>query len=326
MAPESTAGRAGETKRPVLSEAERNAEERRRRAEVLALPMTPLRLHGYLENPSRMLDDAIAAGVGPDGTALAVWHARDTESSVLVTRHQGKDSAVSHVQLATGPRVQFVQPLPDGQTLIITGAAKGEENAEIWTADGRREHLERLGSCISRVLTTRAGSTWVGYGDQAADSGAESHGLVRFDQSLQSSWLYPYGAGTVVFDAYAVNVSGEDVYCCPYYDFHLLSVTGDHLTDHGHVPVHGAVMLLVDGDRAALIGGYGPDYDLITPLSLTSKGVQPAGRQSRLVLPDGREILEQLRGTKTCRGSDLHLIDRWERWYRISLDDLWPDD
>jgi hypothetical protein len=74
---------------------------------------------------------------------------------------------------------------------------------------------------------------------------------------------------------------------------------------------------LADGDRAALIGGYGPEYDLIMPLRITASGVEPDGPPSRMVLPDGLEVP---RTRSSCRGPDLHLITG--TWYHLSLDDL----
>jgi len=67
-----------------------------------------------------------------------------------------------------------------------------------------------------------------------------------------------------------------------------------------------------------LIGGYGPDYDLITPVRMTSDGLRAAGPQARLVLPDGMEVY----GARlSCRGPELHAIVRGS-WYRTDLNQL----
>ena len=114
-------------------------------------------------------------------------------------------------------------------------------------------------------------------------------------------------------------MTGETAYCCPYTDFHLIAVTAGQGRDLGPVPVRGAARLLADGNRAALIGGYGPDYDLITPLRITASGIIPDGPPSRMVLPDGLEIP---RARSSCRGPDLHLITSIGGWYQLSLDNL----
>jgi hypothetical protein len=43
------------------------------RAEVLRLPMVPLRLHGYLARPGHYPFEPLAVGVGPDDIAVAAW-------------------------------------------------------------------------------------------------------------------------------------------------------------------------------------------------------------------------------------------------------------
>lgn len=108
---------------------------------------------------------------------------------------------------------------------------------------------------------------------------------------------------------------------CAYSEFHLITVTGDQARDHGQVPMRGAPWLLIAGSRAALIGGYGPEYDLITPLQIRPAGVIRHGPQRRLVRPDGQEIPP---GHATCRGPDLHLFpsDSTAWWYQLSLDDI----
>ncbi|GAA4974728.1 hypothetical protein [Kineococcus glutinatus] len=87
------------------------------------------------------------------------------------------------------------------------------------------------------------------------------------------------------------------------------------------MPVGGARALLIDGSRAALIGGYGGDADVITPLQLTDEGVQLAGPPRRLVLPNGAPISP---GHLSGRGAELHLaVDA--TWYRLHLEDIPTD-
>jgi hypothetical protein len=294
----------GEGKARRLSRAERDEQSRRRRAEVLALPMVPVRLRGYLRSPDGLagIREPAAAGVGFDGAAWVAWRAEDGRAGVVVTSHQGSGPAAAQIEVPTSLRVRFVQPLPAGRVLIAAARTRpGQDNAEIWSGDGQ---LERSGLI----------------GDEAmAGAGPESHGLARFTSGLEPDWLYPRGELPPVFDCYALNVAGETAYCCPYTDFHLVAVTGGRGRDLGPVPVRGASRLLTDGDRVVLAGGYGPDYDLITPLRITAGGIAPDGPPSRMVLPDGLEIP---RARSCCRGPDLHLITSTGGWYQLSLDDL----
>jgi hypothetical protein len=310
--------------RTRLSQAERDEESRRRRAEVLALPMRPVRRHGYLRAPGYLagLRQPLATGVGFDGAAWAAWPARDGQPGVLVTSHEGSGPPAAQVQVPTSLRVSFVQPLPAGRILIVRARIPvGQANAEIWAGDGVLERSGLIGDAIEHVLTTASGAIWAGYFDEAiGGSGPEGHGLARFTHGLEPEWLYPHGGDLPpIADCYTLNVAGETAYCCPYADFHLITVTGGRARDLGPVPARGATRLLVDGDRAALIGGYGPEYDLITPLRITAGGIKPDGPPSRMVLPDGLEIP---RARSSCRGPDLHLITTAGSWYQLSLDDL----
>jgi hypothetical protein len=314
--------------RPRLSQAERDEESRRRRAEVLALPMRPVRLHGHLQAPHYLAwpQQPVATGVGFDGAAWAAWPARDGQPAVLVTSHQGSGPPAAQVQVPTSLRVSFVQPLPAGRILIVRARTSvGQANAEIWAGDGVLERSGLIGDAIEHVLTTGSGAIWAGYFDEAiGGSGPEGHGLARFTPDLEPEWLYPHGDLTPVADCYTLNVAGETACCCPYTDFHLITVTGGRARDLGPVPRRGATRLLVDGDRAALIGGYGPEYDLITPLQITPSGVISCGPKRRLVQPDGMEVPRAARAF--CRGPNLHLFPRDSAtWFRVDLNNIFPE-
>lgn len=83
-----------------LSQAEREEQSRQRRAGVLALPMVPVRLRGYLRSPDGLagLREPAAAGVGFDGAAWAAWRAEGGDTGVLVTSHQGSGPATAQIQ------------------------------------------------------------------------------------------------------------------------------------------------------------------------------------------------------------------------------------
>ena len=76
----------------------------------------------------------------------------------------------------------------------------------------------------------------------------------------------------LIYDCYALNVDGEDAVVCFYglaiAKFHLVSVRADVATEHGISPVTGVHGLVVDGARALLVGGYPPDFDVLTPILL----------------------------------------------------------
>ncbi len=73
-------------------------------------------------------------------------------------------------------------------------------------------------------------------------------------------------------------------------------------------------------ERAALIGGYGPEYDPITSMQLTPAGIIRDGAESPLVRPDGLEVPLS---RAFCRGPDLSLFPRRATtWYRLGVDDI----
>jgi hypothetical protein len=261
-----------------------------------------------------------AVGVGPDHLALAVWNHRHEPQRRLVTVHDGSRRHVRSVVLDGCLAPTFVQPLPQGRILLVQGRNRAGSSAEVRGPDGRRLHAGDLGDAIEDVLTTPAGEIWVSYFDEAmSGTGPQTHGLARFGGDLRPVWLYPGAAGPAVpdiFDCYALNVVGETAWTCAYTHFRLVSARGDTATDHGRAPYESASLLLVRGRTGALIGGYGPDFDLAQGFRLTPDGPVADGPPVRLVLPDGMEV----RGdTSVCRGPELHVFIN-TAWYRADLD------
>jgi len=327
----SEGGVAGQARR--MTQAERDERSRQRRAEVLALPMTPLCLDGYLDQPGLHPGGPVAVGVGLDDIAVAAWPLPAGQHGVVVSSHDGKGPyskeryrsrvrpSVSVLEVPTSLAVTHVQPLPGGKVLIAQARTGGTDNAEVWADDGHLERAGLIGDAIEHLLTTPGGAIWAGYFDEGIyGSMPAAYGLVRFTPDLTVDWACPQRGLPPIHDCYALNVSGETASVSAYDAFHLITVTGDQARDHGPLPVRGAFRLLIAGERAALIGGYGPEYDLITPLRITPAGVIPHGPQRRLVRPDGLEVP---RGRAFCRGPDLHFFPSdTTAWYRLRLDDI----
>ncbi|MFI5839497.1 hypothetical protein ACIA8K_07255 [Catenuloplanes sp. NPDC051500] len=313
------------TSRPSAYSEQRELE---RRLEVLRLPVTPLTPVGWLHGPPGTVweREPECLGVGPDGLAYVVRRARQQARRRLVTVHDGGRWPVATIELHDHDvpfRASFVQPLPGGRILLVAARNQQGPNAEIWSADGEREHRGDLGDAIEHVLTTPEGAIWVGYFDEALGSrGPGAHGLVRFDDTLATTWLYPFDAGLpTILDCYALTVTGETVWHCAYSGFHIGSVRGGHAADHGEAPRHSATALLIEGRHGALAGGHGAEYDLVTPFRLDPDGIVPHGPARRLVLPDGME----LHGVRTVtRGATLHVF-RHTGWWRIALGELTDD-
>lgn len=158
---------------------------------------------------------------------------------------------------------------------------------------------------------------WIGYFDEAlTGESPEGHGLVRFGADLQPEWLYPWRTALPrVDDCEAMNVTGETVVVCAYSDHHLITVTGQVATDLGPAPHRGARALLLEGNVGVLIGGYGPDHDLVTPFELSAEGPMQVGQQGRVVLPGGFDVQ---RVTWTCREGEAWALIGDTR-YRLNL-------
>lgn len=302
---------------------DQDQESLRRRLRVLQHPVVALRCAGHLTSYMVTSDWERApqtVGVGPDQQVVAVWNQRHHALRRLVTVHDGGWHPISSVILDGCLRPSFVQPLPDSRILLVDARNRHGANAEIWSADGHRDHVGDLGDAIEDVLTTPTGEIWVSYFDEAmGGSGPQGHGLARFTSDLHPVWLYPGPPyAPKIFDCYALNVAGETAWTCAYTHFHLVSAGCDQVIDHGPVPYRSAHLLVVDATTGALMSGPGPEYDLVTGFQIAPDGVVACGSPRRLVLPDGME----LRGFRSaCRGPDLHVIIRGA-WYRIDLDQL----
>lgn len=172
-----------------------------------------------------------------------------------------------------------MQPLPEQRILLAAARVRsGAVNAEVWTSDGDLVHRGNLGDAIEELLTTPSGKVWAGYFDEAMGGrGPEGHGLARFRADLTTEWLYPTDAGLpYIADCYSLNVEDETAYFCPYTEFHVLSASGEQVTDWGPSPYRSAHNLLRSGPRLAVIAGWGP------ALPACSDCRKPAiGRRSR---------------------------------------------
>ena len=235
-----------------------------------------------------------------------------------------RECLFAQAELGGARPASFVQPLRDGKVLLVDARTRGTaESAEIWDAAGVWVRGGHLGDAVEHVLATPSGDIWVGYFDEGAASGrgVGGHGLVRFGSDLQPQWRYPFNADLPrIDDCEALNVHDETANALVYKAHHIVSVCGTHGVDHGKAPHGGVVAMLVEGERAVLVGGYGANYDLVTPVRIDAQGPHVAGDQSRLVLPDG---METRNARWTCRGPELHAVIG-SSWYRISLDDLYP--
>lgn len=295
-----------------------------------------------------------SVSVGPAGEAVALWtdeSGRDalferttnaggasfasttTEAPVLAAVSvETAEWRASYPIVGQRDGYPMVQPLPDDEFLVVAGRCPWrplhegpEQNATVFGPDGAARRTGCLGDGIAEVFTTRSGAIWAGYFDEGVFGnlgwgGARGssrpigeRGIVRFDPaSLAVAWQLPPSS---IADCYALNVYGEEAWSCYYTDFPIARVADGRLTEWPN-DVTGADVLLVDGNRAALIGGYGEDGGRIVVGHLED-GRFVVDETTRLTAPDG----DPPRGRMVGRGPDLHVFDD-TRWLRLSLDDL----
>jgi hypothetical protein len=242
----------------------------------------------------------------------------------LITSHFGNRVVAAARELTTASTrpLFFVQPLPDDRVLTAAARTKGEANGHVWDGAGSLVCQADLGDAIEDAISDEAGEVWVGYFDEALGSPPPAgHRLARFSSDLVLDWMYPSPGSTSlppVDDCYALNVVARSAYCCPYSDFQLLRVHGSAVENYGPMPYRGAHALLIDGSIGAMVGGYGPDYDLVSPFRIAASGIEHHLSPLRLVLPDGLEVRDR---RIFCRGAQLHVFVR-SGWYRLDLDDF----
>jgi len=163
----------------------------------------------------------------------------------------------------------FIQPLPDGEILIVAGRCdfrngNPEQNALVYGPDGLLRLQFVLGDGINGVQTTSDGKIWVGYSDEGVfgnfgwDKPMRAAGLVCFDKYGKKVWDYepPKGVGSIA-DCYAFNVCIDAVWTCYYTDFPLVRIDSHKRICMWKNDVDGANAVAIHGDRILFWGGYG---------------------------------------------------------------------
>ncbi|MEU1727320.1 hypothetical protein [Nonomuraea sp. NPDC005692] len=207
------------------------------------------------------------------------------------------------------------------------GAA--ESNAAVYDADGKLLRKGVLGDGIADVQTTLSGDIWVSYFDEGVygnfgwgetDNPAPigSPGLIRFGADLAPAWRYPYdGEFGAISDCYALNVTGNEAWAYYYTDFPIVRVRAGAVAGWP-TQVSGAHALVVDGDRVALVGGYGGQRRRVVTGNIKGETLS-VGRPSRLVMPGGRPVP---RGAAILgRGSELHVVVG-TAWLKVGFEEL----
>ncbi|OXM49493.1 hypothetical protein [Amycolatopsis alba] len=252
-----------------------------------------------------------------------------------VTVH-APDIAVTARIPALSATYASVQPLPDGQVLVVSPRCRWrpegpERNATVYDFTGAVLLEGTLGDGIGHVRTTGRGEIWVGYfdegvygnfgwGETESPPPLGASGLTRFSAAMTSEWHFPaHGENdwSPIDDCYALNVDGDTVWACYYSDFPIVRIHNDTVTAW-HNDVRGAKAIAADGSRIALYGGYGSDRNRLVAGVLSGDRLHVTG-EYRLVQPGGEPLPAGVQ--VVGRGPDLHILVG-DEWLRLGLEDI----
>ena len=311
--------------------------------------------HHTLSPPAQ--HDLVTASVDADGSVYALWAepadramltgrtvspagvsfadprtARPTRA--VITVHGEDERAALRVNGLDLAHVT-VQPMPDGETLIVGARAMwhpdgADQNAVIIDGDGRRLASATFGDGIEHVQTTPSGKIWVGYFDEGVfgnnDWGSPGPaplghtGLVQYTASLTPDWSFPSGAADTwgsIDDCYALNLADETAWTCYYSDFPVVRIEGGDVSGWQN-SVRGVKALAINGDRVLLAGGYRPDSDRVVAARMDEGRLVPE-LVSRLVLPGGGRFPAS--ASIVGRGDSLFVVAD-HTCYRLSVQDM----
>lgn len=313
-------------------EAARRERDERRRAEVMELPVLPVRVHRTLA-PVDPGDVLVTASVGPGGDAAALWASPGGGTRITTYRADSESSFT-----VAGPPVAhpLVQPLSDDRVLVVAARCRWrstgpDRNAVVYGADGAVLAEGTVGDGVEHVRVSDSGHIWVGYFDEGVygnrgwgDPGPPpigARGLVRFTPAFEPDWRFPddndhpWGP---ISDAYALTLDGDTVWACYYTDFPVVRVRNGKVDGWHNTLFHGSRALAVGDTTVALYGGYGPDHDVLVVAGLGQGSLRKLA-EYRVVLPDGAPLPAITRAFG--HGPDLHLLDD-TAWFTLNLYEL----
>ncbi|QIQ00880.1 hypothetical protein [Streptomyces liangshanensis] len=206
--------------------------------------------------------------------------------ALVISVHPGGDVELTELR-AVRARWPRLDRLPDARFVVAASRTRRYEDAnqvQVFDALGRETSSFSVGDAIEHLLVDEAGHIWVGHFDE------NPAGIRRWSATGRLAWTSDGARIPGLFDCYALNVSGNAAWACPYTDFPLVEIRPDHPDRPVKVRanrVRGATALAVHGERVAFYGGYGEERDRLAHGELTETSLEP-GEVGVLTLPDGR--------------------------------------
>ncbi len=230
----------------------------------------------------------------------------------------------------------------DGRWLVVAARTRGEDNARVFSSDGALVDRLMLGDGIQQIGVDAADRIWVGWFDEGMFGndhwrvpGQEwtpsSNGVACFDSSgaLMPLPQWPADAGTIA-DCYALNVTANGTWACPYTEFPLVHFPAEAPTRWWRNTLLGPSAIAVEGSHALVSGGFREDANRLALVALDGDGQGEGARllgtwslPLRRLPPSSQEWMPVWdRPTLLAgRGDTLHLIsdDTWCRWRVASV-------
>lgn len=226
-------------------------------------------LHDLPEAPSGLFSWRYQVGV--DGRLSALFGTfsprktrapKDAQNSIAVLEH-GAWREVAAFPVSAGHTVWDVAP--DEWCIAASArAVPGARNASVF--HNGTINTFAIEDAVEHVQCDESGF-WVGYFDESR--GPE--GLVRFSRSGEREFRYP----GFLLDCYALNVTRDGAWSCPYTDFPIVAMsTSGQLREWQNSAVAGATALAVHGDKVVLVGGYEGQRQRVALLKLSNNHAQ----------------------------------------------------
>lgn len=258
-----------------------------------------------------------------------------TDATIFPPGTQARADLFDGTALLEGPTFVLETVFPkfdrrlDGRWIVTDSRCPvGELNARIINVDGTVARRICVGDGVLSLQYDQLGCIWVGYfdegifggygwGDRGMPAPIGAPGVNRFDEFGHVLPTYRVAdlPGPDISDCYAMNVTPNGVWLCPYVDFPILRIGYDGTIKlWQNKDIFGASAIAVDADYVVLVGGYQDNKNRGALLRL---GQDRATLESEFRLEIEGTALDQM-AFVTARNDTIHFVGD-DAWYRVDV-------